>query len=380
MIDVKHKTCSHEGCLLRPNFNLPGEKVGIYCAQHKKYNMIDVKSKTCAHEGCKTIPVFNLEGQVGGLYCSIHKKEGMINVIDKTCLHEGCKTLPSFNLPGQVVGLYCAQHKKYNMIDVKNKTCAHEGCIVLPSFNLPGQVGGLYCVQHKKDDMINVICKTCAYEGCLVQPTFNLPGEKLGLYCTQHKKEHMICVIGRCKAVETGEQPFCQQQGNPKYKGYCTHCFANLFPKDPLTFQIRSKTKEIAVRDFINANFEGFCHDKPIYTDHCDCSIKRRIDHRKLIGNTMLAIETDENQHKPYDKMDEETRYDDLMCGFTGKWVYIRFNPDKYINNKGQRKNPTIGTRLFELQKEIEKQIKRIENEENTELIERIYMYYDNYH
>jgi hypothetical protein len=38
-----------------------------------------------------------------------------------------------------------------------------------------------------------------------------------------------------------------------------------------------------------------------------------------------------------------------------------------------------IATRLETLQKEIEKQIKRIESEENTELIERIYLYYDGY-
>ena len=334
------KLCQFQNCRNRASYGITRNNP-CRCKEHKE-NM-KLVSMICVHEGCKTRPTFNLPGQTKGLYCSTHKKEDMINVVSKMCLHEGCMVQPNFNLPGETKGLYCSEHKKTDMIDVVNKTCAHEGCLVIPNFNLPGQTKGLYCAQHKIEGMIDVT----------------------------HKK---------CKAVETGEQPLCTILGNSKYKGYCTHCFRNLFPKDPLTFQIRSKTKEIAVRDFINATFEGFCHDKPIYTDHCDCSIKRRIDHRKLIGNTMLAIETDENQHKPYDKMDEETRYDDLMCGFTGKWVYIRFNPDKYINNKGQRKNPTIGTRLFELQKEIEKQIKRIEKEENTELIERIYMYYDNYH
>ena len=88
-------------------------------------------------------------------------------------------------------------------------------------------------------------------------------------------------------------------------------------------------------------------------------------------------METDENQHKSYDKMDEEIRYNDLMMIHGGKWIYIRFNPDKYINKHGKRKNPTIASRLFKLKQEIEKQIERIYNEENTELLERIYMYYD---
>ena len=72
-------------------------------------------------------------------------------------------------------------------------------------------------------------------------------------------------------------------------------------------------------------------------------------------------------------------RYNDLYNAFSGKWIYIRFNPDKYTNKKGRRKNPTIATRLIVLHKEIEKQIERIKNEENTELVERIYLYYDNY-
>ena len=65
-------------------------------------------------------------------------------------------------------------------------------------------------------------------------------------------------------------------------------------------------------------------------TTHCDCAIRRRIDHRKLIGNTLLAIETDENQHKSYSKSDEEARYNDLFMAFGGKFVFIRFNGTFY--------------------------------------------------
>jgi hypothetical protein len=141
----------------------------------------------------------------------------------------------------------------------------------------------------------------------------------------------------------------------------------------------RCKTKEILVRDFINSEFEGFHHDKPLETSHCDCTVRRRIDHRKLINNTLLVIETDENQHKPYDKMDEETRYHDLFMAYSGKWIYIRFNPDKYKSKNGKVRNPTIETRLTRLKQEIDKQLRRIENEENKELVERIYLYYDGY-
>lgn len=93
----------------------------------------------------------------------------------------------------------------------------------------------------------------------------------------------------------------------------------------------------------------------------------------------MVAIETDEKQHNSYNKMDEETRYNDLFMAFSGKWIYIRFNPDKYITKTGKQKNPAIATRLEKLKLEIEKQISRAEKGENDELVERVYMYYDGY-
>ena len=142
---------------------------------------------------------------------------------------------------------------------------------------------------------------------------------------------------------------------------------------------MRSKTKEIAVRDFININFEGFQHDKPLWTGNCDCTHRRRIDHRKLIGNTLLCIETDENQHKNYDEKDEEIRYNDLFMLHGGKFIYIRFNPDKFKDKNGKSINPTLYTRLPILKEEIEKQIERIQNEENTELLEIIKLYYTGY-
>ena len=150
-----------------------------------------------------------------------------------------------------------------------------------------------------------------------------------------------------------------------------------MFPLDPLTFQIRCKTKEIAVRDYINANYQGFHHDKALWIDNCECTHKRRIDHRKLIGDTLLCIETDEFQHRAYKKKENEKgRYDDLMMIHGGKFIFIRFNPDTYKEN-GVRKNPSISTRLTELSKTIDEQIERIEKNKNKDMVEIIYRYYD---
>ena len=218
--------------------------------------------------------------------------------------------------------------------------------------------------------MIDVVSKKCKCKKA--QPTYNEPGETKPICCVKCKTETMIDVVSKkCKTDN------CDTSANKKYKGYCAYCFQHTFPTDPLTFQIRSKTKEIAVRDFINANYEGFQHDIPIHYGGCDCSHRRRVDHRKLINGTMLAIETDENQHKSYNKNDENSRYNDLFMAYSGKWIFIRFNPDKYINKEGKNKNPTIATRLSELKIQMDKQISRIENNYNSDLIEIIYMYFD---
>jgi hypothetical protein len=257
------------------------------------------------------------------------------------------------------------------MVNVKNKTCIFDGCRTIPAFNILGESKALYCSIHKKDDMVNVISKTCIFDGCRTQSNFNILGQTIPLYCSIHKKDDMVNVISK-KCI--GDN--CLIRGNRNYKGYCTYCFQHLFPNDPKALQIKCKTKEIAVRDFINTNYEGFQHDKPLYIGDCNCSNRRRIDHRKLINNTILAIETDEFQHKNYIKDDEISRYNDLYMAFSAKFIFIRFNPDKYIEN-GKSLNPMLGKRLPILKIEIDKQIKRIEDNLNNELVEIVYLYYN---
>ena len=46
----------------------------------------------------------------------------------------------------------------------------------------------------------------------------------------------------------------------------------------------------------------------------------------------MICVETDENQHKKYIKYDENIRYDNLFMDFSGKYIFIKYNPDKLID------------------------------------------------
>ena len=91
----------------------------------------------------------------------------------------------------------------------------------------------------------------------------------------------------------------------------------------------------------------------------------------------MLAIEVDEFQHKKYDPKDEEARYNDMIMIFSGKWYYIRYNPDTYRDVNNNIQNPDTYTRLSVLKKTIDKAINTISNEKNKELITIEYIYYD---
>jgi hypothetical protein len=155
--------------------------------------------------------------------------------------------------------------------------------------------------------------------------------------------------------------------GNPKYDGHCATCFKRIFPNDPRSKVIYEHTKEILVRNALNKKGPGFVHNQPIYTGQC-CRHNRRIDHRKQIKDTLLCVETDEHAHAGYDKRDEEIRYDDLMMAYSGKWIFIRFNPDG--------RGVDMEDKLARLMEEVEFQTGRIEREENTELLEIVKLFY----
>lgn len=393
---MPHKKCLFEGgCNLTASFGYRGFGTR-FCSKHKIDDMINLVCRLC--ECGKARPTYNFEGKPAA-YCKLCRVDGMKNVNDKPC--KCGRVTPTFNLPG-LKPEYCFLCKSDNMVDVASLKCSK--CKkTKPSFNYKG-LKPEFCGSCKNDLMIDVIHPRCKcgraqpshnYEGlqpeycskcklpqmvmvkrrtCIVclkeQATYNDPGKKAE-YCRFCKKPDQINVVDKCKYEH------CVRSGNKNYRYYCTHCFQHLFPNDPLTANIKMKTKENQVRNFLNTEYEGFIHDQPLWTGNCDCSHRRRIDHRKLFGNTLLCIETDEFQHKRYDNKDEEIRYDDLYMVHGGKFIFIRFNPDKYINSDGIVIETSIKKRLGDLKDEIDKQIERIYNEENKELVEIIYLFYD---
>lgn len=391
----KHKKCLNDECDLIASFGFNKTLGTKYCSKHKEDGMINLLCKLCYCGRAR--PTYNFSG-LSANYCSICKTDGMVNVNDKGCACGLVKA--TFNYEG-LKAKYCSKCKLNGMVDVTHQKCVCKKSSA--SFNYEG-LKAQYCSKCKLDGMVDVRRKKCFcgranasfnFEG--LKPThcfkckldgmislrkhncikckkysasFNFVGEK-PKYCSNCKEDAMVNVKSNCKSS------FCTSYGNKNYDFYCIHCFSNLFPNDPRSKNVRFKTKEITIRDFLNENFEEFIHDTPLWTGNCDCSHRRRIDFRKLVGNTLLCIEVDEFQHKRYDKDYEEIRYDDLYMAFSGKYIFIRFNPDEYVDKYGNRKNPKLIDRLDTLGNEICYQMNRIEDENNKELLEIVYLFYD---
>lgn len=377
MVDLSHNKCKEENCKTRANFGFEGESPE-YCSEHKKENMFDITHRTCNENGCSTQPVYGYPNTKSRLYCNKHKKDTMVDLSSKLCNFEGCNVRGSFGYKNKHnTDLYCVEHKKEEMLIVSKPLCSTEGCTKYGSFKSEDKINQYYCKEHKQNNMLLVGAKKCEFEGCKLLASFGFSDQKIQ-YCSTHKKDTMINLATLHQLC-----PDCplNQRGNPKYSNYCTQCFIRKFPTDPRTFLVRKKSDEIIVRDFLYANFPtlGLLHDQPLWTHNCECNHRRRIDLRTLIGNTMLAIEVDEYQHKHYDEKDEEIRYDDVFMIHSGKWVFIRFNPHLYKNEKGLRVNPQRDKRLAYLKSFIEKQVERITNEQNTELLEIHKLFYDGF-
>ena len=258
----------------------------------------------------------------------------------------------------------CASCKTADMVDVVGNLCTAHGKHM--SFGLTGG-RPVACAGCKTADMVNVVSNLCVKHGNRMR--FGLPG-KQPTACKDCKTEDMVNLVSkRCpNCIEWVDS----RLGKAKYDGYCATCFKHTFPADPRSRVKYSRTKELVVRDFINENFPGFVHDQVLWLGGCDCTHKRRVDHRCLVEGTMLAVETDEFAHRSYDALDEEVRYDDLFMIHSGKWIFIRFNPDDNRGGKGV----DMEDKLEALREMIELQIERIKDVLNTNLLEIHKMYY----
>ena len=330
MIDLFHKPCIFDGCNERPYYNINGEKTPLFCFEHKQEHMVDNLRSKCKENGCDKNPCFNFEGQKQRLYCSQHAKEGMINISARECIFDGCQKLPCYNYEGQSQRLYCKQHKLENMIDISHKCCEYEGCKIRPIFNFKAEKQGRFCNKHKQSGMVDIINNRCEYEGCELSPTHNYKGEIKRRFCSSHHLPDMINISKKYCIT-----PFCETSVLPKYEGYCLRCFIHTHPNKPNARNY--KTKEKTVVDEVLKSFPQFTWtaDKRLQ-DGCS---RRRPDLFLDMGSHAIVVEIDENQHTNYDCSCENKRLMEISQDLGHRpVVFIRFNPDDYIDETGAKK------------------------------------------
>ena len=364
MVNVYKKVCKEEGCEITAGFNKPGEKMGKYCSKHKKVGMVDIDKISCEHNECSISPCYNYKGETCGKYCKKHKLDGMIDVEHSCCKEDGCSVRSSYGMP-DTKGEYCFTHKKKGMINLIKRECEEPECKSTPNFNTDGETIGRYCAKHKKTDMIDVRHKICDHSGCKLQPGYiDIKTKKK--YCSTHKTLDSITKIRRCESDGCNIIPtfakcgdisavrcathkraddvdikhksckthLCSIRGIDKYDGLCLRCFVNNNPDKPNARNY--KTKESAVSTFIKKIFPNvsFTSDKKI-TDGCS---KRRPDDIVDFGTHCIIIETDENKHNSYERSCENMRIMEISRDLGHRpTVFLRFNPDAYIDDKGSK-------------------------------------------
>jgi hypothetical protein len=311
------------------------------------------------------------------------------NKASRDCLNKKCKKEASFNYKkySNIIIrklIYCRLHKLDNMIDVKNTMCITCNN-VQPYFNYKNEKKALYCGKCASPGMVNIKDKMCITCNNTI-PYFNYKNKKKALYCRSCKTDEMIDIKHKkCKT------DLCDIYiSNKQYKGYCLRCFIYNFPESNI---IRDYgTRESKVSEFIKETYPdlNITYNKII---NGGCSSHRPDIFIDCLTHSVI-IEVDEHQHKnnkSYNPECELRRLNNIFTDLADRpIVFIRFNPDSYINNKNKlvkscfeytedkglpKALKTLHIRLKKLKEVIDKNLAKVPKEN----ILTIQLYYDGY-
>ena len=154
----------------------------------------------------------------------------------------------------------------------------------------------------------------------------------VGSSICEHGKRKSQCKD--CGGSALCKSDWCETYGNSKYDMYCVACFVNNPENHNKPAMRNYKTKEKEVVDRITQLFPSFTWvaDKKVQ-DGCS---RRRPDLLLDFGTHVIIVEIDENQHTGYDCSCENKRLMELSQDLQHRpIVFIRFNPDEYINQSG---------------------------------------------
>ena len=124
MVDVSHPSCAEENCEIRPNYNMPGNKSGLYCRKHMKLGMTDMSASKCYEEGCDTRALYGIPGNKRS-HCFTHRKLGMIKRPNSKC--SDCENMAVWGT--NWIPTHCEMHKLATEVNLVEKPCG--GCGLL---------------------------------------------------------------------------------------------------------------------------------------------------------------------------------------------------------------------------------------------------------
>jgi hypothetical protein len=335
MVDVKSKRCEHVGCDVQPYYDFKGGK-GRFCKEHAQVGMVNVKSKRCEHLGCDVQPNYDIK-RGKGRFCKEHAEVGMVNVKSKRCEHVGCDVRPSYDVRGGK-GRFCKEHAEEGMVNVKSKRCEYVGCDVQPWYGHPGHIP-TRCARHKLPRMIPYPRKTCIKKGCNALACYAELGDKQ-TYCAIHIPEDInvtyVNVIEQC-CISCGLQEIVDKDGK------CKTC-------DPEVFARGRLAKQNELENYLRTNvswlFEECNNQVDRMVDKGICG-KERPDFLFDMGDKYFIIECDENQHKERPCECEQTRMVNIAQSLGGiPVVFLRYNPDMYIDENGNMGKVTKNKRM----------------------------------
>lgn len=363
-------------CGTRATFGLRGTKSPTHCNTCKPPGdyIALCESRIC---GCGKRCVYGYPWDERPSRCSKCAEPDMENIADKKCVKCNLK-YPSYIVPRERSATYCADcADKDKMIDSHKKCdkCNKRACYGYRNTNVRMRckdcsAPGMYYLERPKCFR----CDDYATYGYLFQKK---------THCSVHKEKNMH--------PEWKLYPQCENDDCPEIPYYCkigerypTHCERHAGPG--YANIIERKCTLCGLPDFIPQDKQNcrdcdswsdgkFKHDKELrikhvlegnsikYTSHdkipeSACS-KYRPDFIIDLGSMCIILEVDENQHKSYACECEEKRMLQLYQDFGGiPLVFIRYNPDDYIDNnekkcEGRLYNLTRETILVKLLKRI---------------------------
>lgn len=176
-----------------------------------------------------------------------------------------------------------------------------------------------------------------------IQKKPTLPRKNNTEVCRKYREKHREKYSAQKKIYYTQKfacsTPNCPVLATiPKYKGYCSRCFMHTFPAEKITRGYKLKEKH--VQDFLKESYPN--ENLRFDTTVGGCS-RRRPDCFIDRYTHSIIVEIDENQHNDYDTTCEEVRINELFTDLADRpIVFIRFNPDSYIDTDGTKRNSSF--------------------------------------